>query len=90
MDFDALEEVFRQDDVENANVAVLSIVGPYRTGKSFLLSLLTHFFREVCVFLNQCKCFKAPSFQRGDAVEPISKCFLTGNRFHVILRNLSP
>jgi len=45
MDFEALEDVFRQDGVEHRNVAVMSIVGSYRTGKSFLLSLLAHYFK---------------------------------------------
>jgi len=34
--------------------------------------------------------FQVTSLHKGDEILSISKCFLIGNRFHVILRILSP
>ena len=43
LDFEKLKNILRNPDFENHHVALLSILGPYRSGKSFLLSLLKHF-----------------------------------------------
>ena len=43
IDMKALQQVLKNPKYEHYPVAVYSVIGPFRTGKSFLLSCWTHF-----------------------------------------------
>lgn len=58
LDVDRLKQVFGTEDMKDRHVIVVSIAGPYRTGKSFLLSFfLKYLYAKVCLSLRHCMCW---------------------------------
>lgn len=56
LDMEALDRVLRADHVKNKPVVVISVVGPFRKGKSFLLNFFIRYFASQCRsnWLNSC------------------------------------
>jgi len=40
---EGVEEIFNKDELQKLPIVILSAVGPFRSGKSFLLSWIIHF-----------------------------------------------
>lgn len=48
-----LENILNQKDVKDLPIVILSVIGAYRTGKSFLLSWLVRYFKsDVKVYIS--------------------------------------
>lgn len=52
LNLESVEQIFQSDEIKDRNVVIVSIAGPYRKGKSFLMNFfLNYLYAQVIFFI---------------------------------------